>query len=90
MAAEGNGDLPVPDLWTMEELCQPSLNGREITAQKAGMAEINKNLRRVLRVKQQVRAVTQNCETCGGPHSFSDCLATIGNTQNVYVARAYQ
>nr|GFA40879.1 reverse transcriptase domain-containing protein [Tanacetum cinerariifolium] len=28
MAAEGNGDLPVPDIRTMEELCQPSLNGR--------------------------------------------------------------
>nr|GEW80885.1 reverse transcriptase domain-containing protein [Tanacetum cinerariifolium] len=28
MASEGNGDLPVPDLRTMEELCQPSLNGR--------------------------------------------------------------
>nr|GEW00542.1 reverse transcriptase domain-containing protein [Tanacetum cinerariifolium] len=28
MAAEGNGDIPVPDLRTMEELCQPSLNGR--------------------------------------------------------------
>nr|GEZ40654.1 hypothetical protein [Tanacetum cinerariifolium] len=28
MAAEGNGDPPVPDLWTIEELCQPSLNGR--------------------------------------------------------------
>nr|GEX84477.1 reverse transcriptase domain-containing protein [Tanacetum cinerariifolium] len=28
MAAEGNGDLLVPDLRTMEELCQPSLNGR--------------------------------------------------------------
>nr|GEY35416.1 reverse transcriptase domain-containing protein [Tanacetum cinerariifolium] len=28
MAAKGNGDLPLPDLWTMEELCQPSLNGR--------------------------------------------------------------
>nr|GFB67725.1 reverse transcriptase domain-containing protein [Tanacetum cinerariifolium] len=28
MAAEGSGDLQVPDLWTMEELCQPSLNGR--------------------------------------------------------------
>nr|GEX36708.1 reverse transcriptase domain-containing protein [Tanacetum cinerariifolium] len=28
MTAEGNGDPPVPDLWTMEELCQPSLNGR--------------------------------------------------------------
>nr|GEV88997.1 reverse transcriptase domain-containing protein [Tanacetum cinerariifolium] len=28
MAAEGNGDLQVPDLRTIEELCQPSLNGR--------------------------------------------------------------
>nr|GEY81240.1 reverse transcriptase domain-containing protein [Tanacetum cinerariifolium] len=27
MAAEGNGGLPVPNLRTMEELCQPSLNG---------------------------------------------------------------
>nr|GFC84990.1 reverse transcriptase domain-containing protein [Tanacetum cinerariifolium] len=27
MAAERNGDPPVPDLWTMKELCQPSLNG---------------------------------------------------------------
>nr|GFB18796.1 reverse transcriptase domain-containing protein [Tanacetum cinerariifolium] len=28
MAAEGNGDLPVPDLRTIKELCHPSLNGR--------------------------------------------------------------
>nr|GEW43281.1 DNA-directed DNA polymerase [Tanacetum cinerariifolium] len=28
MATEGNGDPPVSDLRTMEELCQPSLNGR--------------------------------------------------------------
>nr|GEV33038.1 reverse transcriptase domain-containing protein [Tanacetum cinerariifolium] len=28
MAAEGPDDLPVPDLRTMKELCQPSLNGR--------------------------------------------------------------
>nr|GEW12734.1 reverse transcriptase domain-containing protein [Tanacetum cinerariifolium] len=28
MAVEGPGDLPVPDLRTIEELCQPSLNGR--------------------------------------------------------------
>nr|GFC38703.1 hypothetical protein [Tanacetum cinerariifolium] len=26
-AAEGNGDLPVPDLRTMKELCKPYLNG---------------------------------------------------------------
>nr|GFA95344.1 reverse transcriptase domain-containing protein [Tanacetum cinerariifolium] len=29
MAAEGPGDLPVPDLRTMEELYHPSLNGRD-------------------------------------------------------------
>nr|GEX07007.1 reverse transcriptase domain-containing protein [Tanacetum cinerariifolium] len=28
MAAEGTGDLPVPDLRTIKELCHPSLNGR--------------------------------------------------------------
>nr|GEV49970.1 reverse transcriptase domain-containing protein [Tanacetum cinerariifolium] len=208
MAAEGNGDPPVPDLRTMKELCQPSLNGRggpitpiaiqatnfglkndmiqqvqnscqfhglpgddankhldkflhvtesikvnrvtddalrlneitnfrqrpdeslfeaweryklsidrflnhnmlpdtsaqrsessssitsffdpEIVALKAKMAEINKNLMRVLQVNQQVKAVTPNCETCSGPHSYNDCLATVGQTQNVYAAGAYQ
>nr|GEZ20569.1 reverse transcriptase domain-containing protein [Tanacetum cinerariifolium] len=162
MAAEGNGDQPVPDLRTMEELCQPSLNGRggpiapiaiqvtnfglkndmiqqvqnscqfhglpgddankhldkllhitqsikdtsaqrsessnsitssfdtEIAALKAEMAEINKNLMRVLQVNQQVKAVTPNCETCGGPHSFFNCPTTVGNTQNVYAAGSYQ
>nr|GEY85337.1 reverse transcriptase domain-containing protein [Tanacetum cinerariifolium] len=28
MATDGNGDPPVPDLQTMEELCHPTLNGR--------------------------------------------------------------
>nr|GFB99417.1 hypothetical protein [Tanacetum cinerariifolium] len=54
------------------------------------MVEINKNLMRVLQVKQQVKAVTPNCKTCGDPHSYNDCLATVGQTQNVYVAGAYQ
>nr|GEX29315.1 reverse transcriptase domain-containing protein [Tanacetum cinerariifolium] len=204
MAAEGNGDLLVPDLRTMEELCQPSLNGRggpiapisiqatnfglkndmiqqvhnyfqfhglpgddankylykflhisksikvnlviddalrlylfphslthhstawfdrlprnsintfeqmdkmflekyfppsmvtklinEITnfPLKAEMAKISKNLMRVLQVNQQVKTVTPNYKTCGGPHSFSDCPATVGNTQNIYAAGAYQ
>nr|GEZ90374.1 reverse transcriptase domain-containing protein [Tanacetum cinerariifolium] len=189
MAAEGPGDLPVPDLRTMEELCHPSLNGRggpiaPTTIQatnfglkndmiqqsikvngvtddvlrlylfphslthhatawfdrlpqnlintfeqmakmflgkyfppsmvtrlknentnfrqhpdeslfeaweslKAEMAEINKNFMRVLQVNQQVKAVNPSCETCGGPYSFNDCPATVGNTQNVYAARAY-
>nr|GEU52104.1 reverse transcriptase domain-containing protein [Tanacetum cinerariifolium] len=146
MAAEGNSDLPVLDLRTMEELCQPSLNGQsgpiapiniqatnfglnndmiqqvqnscqfhglpgdddtsaqrsessssitsssdtKIAALKAEMVEINKNLMRVLQVNQQVKAVTPNCETCGGPYSFFDCPAIVGNTQNVYAVGAYQ
>nr|GEU34621.1 reverse transcriptase domain-containing protein [Tanacetum cinerariifolium] len=67
-----------------------SFSDTKIAALKAKMPEINKNLMRVLQVNQQVKAVTSNCETCGGPHSFSDCPATIGNTQNFYTAGAYQ
>nr|GEW56915.1 reverse transcriptase domain-containing protein [Tanacetum cinerariifolium] len=118
MAAEGNGDLPVPDLQTMnikvnrvtddalplylfphslthhattwfDRLPRNSINTFEQMAKmflalKAEMAEINKNLMRVLQVNQQVKAVTPNCETCGGPHSFNDCPATVGQTHNVY------
>nr|GEU31399.1 reverse transcriptase domain-containing protein [Tanacetum cinerariifolium] len=62
----------------------------KITAQKAEMAKINKYLMRVLQVNQEVKAVTPNCETCGGPHSFNDYPATVGNTQNVYAVGAYQ
>nr|GEV65836.1 hypothetical protein [Tanacetum cinerariifolium] len=67
-----------------------SSSDTEITALKAEMAKINKNLMRVLRVYQQVKAVTPNYETCGGPHSFNDCPATVGNTQNVYATGAYK
>nr|GEW19123.1 reverse transcriptase domain-containing protein [Tanacetum cinerariifolium] len=61
----------------------------EIVALKAKMVEINKNLIKVLQINQQVKAVTHNCETCGGPHSYNDCPATVGQTQNVYAAGAY-
>nr|GFA17620.1 reverse transcriptase domain-containing protein [Tanacetum cinerariifolium] len=63
---------------------------QEIVALKAEMAEINKNLKKVLQINQQVKAVTPKCETCGGPHAYNDCSATIGQTQNVYAAGAYQ
>nr|GFC13587.1 hypothetical protein [Tanacetum cinerariifolium] len=62
----------------------------EIAALKAEMAEINKNLIRVLQVNQQVKAVTLSCETCGGPHSISDYPATVCNTQKVYATGSYQ
>nr|GEW20127.1 reverse transcriptase domain-containing protein [Tanacetum cinerariifolium] len=41
----------------------------EIIALKA---EINKNLMKVLQINQQVKAVTHNYETCGGPYSYND------------------
>nr|GEW68902.1 reverse transcriptase domain-containing protein [Tanacetum cinerariifolium] len=48
----------------------------KIVALKAEMAEINKNLMKVLQINQQVKAVTHSCETCSGPHSYNDCPAT--------------
>nr|GEV99917.1 hypothetical protein [Tanacetum cinerariifolium] len=61
----------------------------EIVALKSEMAKINKNLMKVLQINQQVKSVAHNCETYGGPHSYNDCSATIGQTQNVYTAGAY-
>nr|GEV44303.1 reverse transcriptase domain-containing protein [Tanacetum cinerariifolium] len=56
---------------------------------KAETTEINKNLMKVLQINQQVKAVAHNCKTCGGLHSYNDCLTAIGQSQNVYVAGAY-
>nr|GEX70214.1 reverse transcriptase domain-containing protein [Tanacetum cinerariifolium] len=67
-----------------------SSSDSEIVELKAEMEKINKNLMKVLQINQQVKAVTPSCETYGGPHSYNDCPATVGQTQNVYVAGAYQ
>nr|GEW75363.1 reverse transcriptase domain-containing protein [Tanacetum cinerariifolium] len=62
----------------------------ENVAMKTKIVEINKNLMKVLQINQQVKAVTTSCETCGGPHSYNDYPATVGQNQNVYAAGAYQ
>ncbi|GJY73770.1 hypothetical protein Tco_0478201 [Tanacetum coccineum] len=61
----------------------------EIAALKLEMAEINTNLMKMLQTNQQVNSVTPSCETYGGPHSYNNCPATVGQTQNVYAAGAY-
>nr|GEX27492.1 reverse transcriptase domain-containing protein [Tanacetum cinerariifolium] len=61
----------------------------EIVALKAEMAKINQNLMKVLQINQQVKEVTPGYETYGGPHAYNDCPATVGQTHNVYAARAY-
>nr|GFB60984.1 reverse transcriptase domain-containing protein [Tanacetum cinerariifolium] len=67
----------------------PSSFDPEIVALKAEMVEINKNLMKVLQINQQVKAVAHNYETCGVPHSYNDCPATVGQTHNVYAVGAY-
>nr|GEX20984.1 reverse transcriptase domain-containing protein [Tanacetum cinerariifolium] len=56
MAAEGPGDLRVPDLRTMEDLCQPSLNGRN-SCQFHGLSgdDANKHLDKFLHVTQSIK-----------------------------------
>ncbi|GJY17734.1 reverse transcriptase domain-containing protein [Tanacetum coccineum] len=61
----------------------------KIVALKLEIAEINKNLMKMLQTNQQVNFVTPSCETCGGPYAYNDCPATAGQTQNVYAAGAY-
>ncbi|GJS20200.1 hypothetical protein Tco_0448832 [Tanacetum coccineum] len=53
------------------------------------MVEMNKNLMKMLQTNQQVNAVSLSCETCGGPHSYINCPATVGQTQDVYAVGAY-
>nr|GEU36745.1 reverse transcriptase domain-containing protein [Tanacetum cinerariifolium] len=58
MAAEENGNLTVPDLRTMEELCQPSLNGRvQNSCQFHGLSgdNANKHLDKFLHVTQSIK-----------------------------------
>ncbi|GJR96533.1 reverse transcriptase domain-containing protein [Tanacetum coccineum] len=61
----------------------------EIASLKLQMEEMNRNLTRMLQTNQQVNTVTPSCETCGGPHSYNDCPATVGQNQNVYAVGAY-
>ncbi|GJR10756.1 reverse transcriptase domain-containing protein [Tanacetum coccineum] len=58
----------------------------EIAALKLEIAKINKNLMKMLQTIQQVNSVTPSCKTCGGPHSYINCSAIVGQTQNVYAA----
>nr|GFB95953.1 reverse transcriptase domain-containing protein [Tanacetum cinerariifolium] len=62
MAAEGNGDLPIPDLQTMEELCQPSLNGRGGPIAPIAMQATNFGLK-----NDMIQQVQNSCQFHGLP-----------------------
>nr|GEV45159.1 reverse transcriptase domain-containing protein [Tanacetum cinerariifolium] len=64
MAAEGNGDLPVPDLWNMKELCQPSLNGRGGPIVSIAIQATNFGLK-----NNMIQQVQNSCQFHGLPAS---------------------
>nr|GEX14287.1 reverse transcriptase domain-containing protein [Tanacetum cinerariifolium] len=78
MATEGNGDPPVFDLRTMEELCQPSLNGRGGPIPPIAIHATNFGLK-----NDMIQQVQNSCQ-------FHGLSATVGQTQNIYAAGAYQ
>nr|GEW58605.1 hypothetical protein [Tanacetum cinerariifolium] len=57
-----NGDLPVPDLRTMEELCQPSLNGRGGPIAPIAIQEMNFRLK-----NDMIQQVQNSCQFYGLP-----------------------
>nr|GFD32646.1 reverse transcriptase domain-containing protein [Tanacetum cinerariifolium] len=60
MAAEGNGDPPVPNLWTMEELYQPSLNGWGGPIASIAIQETNYGLK-----NDMIQQVQNSCQFHG-------------------------
>ncbi|GJZ69901.1 hypothetical protein Tco_0633451 [Tanacetum coccineum] len=47
---------------------------------------MNKNFLEMMRQIQSVKSVSPKCETCGGPHSFTECPAVDGYTQEAAYA----
>ncbi|GKB73148.1 hypothetical protein Tco_0934560 [Tanacetum coccineum] len=47
---------------------------------------MNKNFIEMMRQIQTVKSVDTKCETCGGPHSFTECPAVGGYTQEAVYA----
>nr|GEU86553.1 reverse transcriptase domain-containing protein [Tanacetum cinerariifolium] len=47
---------------------------------------MNKNFLEMMRQFQTIKAVDTQCETCGGPHSFTECPAIGGYTQETAYA----
>ncbi|GJW78443.1 reverse transcriptase domain-containing protein [Tanacetum coccineum] len=59
----------------------------EIAALTQQIAKSNKIFLRMSQSNQQVNVVNPSCETCGGPHHYSECQAASGFTQgDVYAA----
>ncbi|GJY74889.1 reverse transcriptase domain-containing protein [Tanacetum coccineum] len=56
----------------------------ELAALTQQMAEIRKDMLQIYRSNQVVNFMTPSCKTCGGSHSYYECQAAGGYTQDVY------
>ncbi|GKA03153.1 reverse transcriptase domain-containing protein, partial [Tanacetum coccineum] len=61
-----------------------TLRHRDTINAAAGGSLLKGDPKRMYRLNQQVNSVTPSCETNGGPHSYYECQAAGGYTQDVY------
>nr|GFB62364.1 reverse transcriptase domain-containing protein [Tanacetum cinerariifolium] len=84
MATEGNGDPPVPDLRTMEELCQPSLNGWGGTIAPIAIQAMHFGLK-----NDMIQQVQNSCQFHGlpGDDAYKHLDKFLHVTQSIKVNR---
>nr|GEZ83195.1 reverse transcriptase domain-containing protein [Tanacetum cinerariifolium] len=94
MAIEGNSDPPVPDLRTMKELCQPTLNGRdtfynELTLRHRDTISAAAGGTFMKRRPEECYDLIENMTAHHNDWDTYVQRTTIGQTQNVYATGAY-
>ncbi|GJU78843.1 ribonuclease H-like domain-containing protein [Tanacetum coccineum] len=71
-----------------ENVSQPKtkkkIGNPQMDLQDQGMIKMGKDMLQMYRLNQQVNSVTLSCETFSGPHSYYECQAAGGYTQDVY------
>nr|GEW50807.1 reverse transcriptase domain-containing protein [Tanacetum cinerariifolium] len=81
MAAEGPSDLPVRDLRTMEELCQPSLNGQGGPIASIAIQATNFGLK-----NDMIQQVQNSCQFHGLPAQQSETSSSITSSFDTEIA----
>nr|GEU75947.1 reverse transcriptase domain-containing protein [Tanacetum cinerariifolium] len=76
MSTEGNGDPPVPDLRTMEELYQPSLNGRGGPIAPIAIQATNFGLK-----NDMIQQVQNSCQFHGLPGRYGVSVSALTKDQ---------
>nr|GEV94129.1 reverse transcriptase domain-containing protein [Tanacetum cinerariifolium] len=68
----------------IDESSSSTTSSSEIAALAQQMIKMRKDMLQMYRSNQQVNSLTPSCETCDGPHSYYECHAAGGYTQDVY------